>query len=229
MLRQEPSCNSCAKRYGTFSCRPLVFVGESRSSTVVARLQRLGWGRMWAHALNLNAQTIWAFDNGAFTAWREGKPFPAQRFKERLERALSVGTPWLAVAPDLVAQGQKSLEFTLSWMPDLPPWPWFLAVQDGMTPIDVEPHADRFSGIFLGGSDAFKAQARMWCGWAHERGLRFHYGRAGTLSKLYEAQQIGADSVDSGFPLWTVERFERFARNWRTGDRRLPLPFGTEP
>jgi len=190
---------------------------------MVKRLQTMGWGRMWAHRKNVNAETLWAFDNGAFVAWKNGEPFPARRFKERLELAVSVGTPYLAVAPDLVAKGRESLAFSLSWLAGLPAWPWFLAVQDGMTVADVEPHAHRFAGIFLGGTDAYKATAREWCGWAHERELRFHFGRAGTLKKLYEAQRIGADSVDSGFPLWTRKRFEAFAAAWRRGDPQMRL------
>jgi hypothetical protein len=122
--------------------------------------------------------------------------------------------PILAVVPDIVAGGQRSLDFSLDWVMRLPNgWPWYLAVQDGMETHQVEDSLHLFSGIFLGGTDRFKRTAYRWCNLAHAHQKRFHYGRAGTIAKLLHAKKIGADSLDSAFPLWTNQRLETFAQH----------------
>ena len=131
-------------------------------------------------------------------------------FLKRLEAARSIGRPYLAVAPDIVAGGLKSLDYSLSWMDRLPEWPWYLAVQDGMDPGGVAAVIGRFTGLFLGGTDRFKLQAERWCDLAHGHSKRFHYARAGTIRKLVHAYRIRADSLDSSFPLWSAERMKRF-------------------
>jgi len=121
----------------------------------------------------------------------------------------------MAVAPDVVCGGLRSLEFSLAWLARLPPWPWYLAVQDGMGVDDVEAAIHLFDGIFLGGSDDFKWTARYWCDLAHAHGKKFHFARAGTLKKVTFARRIGADSCDSAFPLWSMRRFEQFLAAWK--------------
>lgn len=91
-------------------------------------------------------------------------------------------------------------------------WPWYLAVQDGMTIHDVRPYLHQFDGIFLGGSDTFKAQAWRWRVFAKDLGKPFHYARAGTLPKLESALKMKADSLDSAYPLWEKGRFVRFQK-----------------
>ena len=214
-----------------------VFVGETRSRKNVARIHELGWGRIWTDA---NPQVYpwepWAFDNGAYSAHLAGRPFPVASFQRRLVAAslLSV-EPVFAVLPDIVAGGMDSLYFSLQWadrkdenphgapLPDK--WLWYLAVQDGMTPIKVLPYLSRFDGIFIGGTSAFKATAPEWVELAHEHDKPCHYGRAGTPAKLEHAIESGADSCDSSFPLWTQERFDHFVECWRNGNpqRRLAV------
>jgi hypothetical protein len=133
--------------------------------------------------------------------------------------------PRPAALADVVAGGIRSLDFSLAWLPRLPAeWPWYLAVQDGMTAANVAPVLGRFAGLFLGGTTAFKRTAPAWCAQAHGAGRRFHYARAGTPARLAHACEIGADSLDSAFPMWTRRRFDAFARQWRDGDRRLRIP-----
>src|SRR3972149_6145277 len=146
----------------------LPLLGETRSKEIIERLQLLGWGRMFsdAHPTPYPGEP-WGFDNGAFSAWLNQRPFPTDRFLWRLEHALDRGTPYLAAAPDMIAQGQASLEFSLGWLDRLPKWPWYLVVQDGMNISDVEPVLDCFAGIFLGGTTRFKSTAPEWCALAH--------------------------------------------------------------
>lgn len=46
------------------------------------------------------------------------------------------------------------------------------------------------------------------------------FRQAGTIRKIVFAGKIGADSCDSAFPLWSMERFEKFLMVWENG-----LPF----
>lgn len=66
--------------------------------------------------------------------------------------------------------------------------------------------------VFLGDTRSAENIAiikqRRWgriCVVAHRHLKPFHYGRAGTLRKLQHAFAIGANSLDSSFPLWTKE------------------------
>ena len=183
-------------------------------------LEVLGWGRMWVNRpVNPYVGERWAFDNAAFIAWSNERAWDESAYLRRLDAAYAVGRPMFAVVPDKVACGLESLDFSIGWLDRLPAdWPWYLAVQDGMTPQDVSPILDRFDGLFLGGSDAFKSQAWLWCEFAHQHGKQFHYGRCGTLRKLDIASKLRADSIDSSFPLWTDRRFWLFAHRWMKGD-----------
>lgn len=80
-----------------------------------------------------------------------------------------------------------------------------------------------FAGIFLGGTDRFKATAPFWAALAHRHGKKFHYGRAGTLRKMLHARQSGADSCDSAFPIWKAERLAQYAGWWRSLTRHEQL------
>lgn len=195
----------------------MVLLGECTGKRV-PRMRELGWGRMWI-ARGRNIYTYpgepWGFDNGAFRDWTN-RPTPMTpdmfdggAYRERLAKAMEHPDPWLAVVPDLPGSA-LSLAYSLRWRDSLPDWPWFLAVQDGTTPDDVAPHSEGFSGIFLGGTDRFKATAGEWVGFCGEHGLRFHYGRAGTIAKVTHAMEVGADSLDSALPMWTSQRWRDF-------------------
>ena len=202
-----------------------VLLGDTRSRSILSRLVQLRWGRMVVfRPPRPYPGEPWGFDNGAFTDWRQGRAFDGDAYRRRLDRAYAVGKPLLAVVPDIVMGGKRSLEFSLGWREQLPDdWPWYLAVQDGMTYQSVIGVLDRFDGLFLGGGDSFKLLARDWCELAHRHGKRFHYGRAGTLHKLDHAKRVQADSLDSAFPLWEKGRLETFIRHYRDGGPQLVL------
>lgn len=190
----------------------IVLTGDTRSKDLVAKLQALKWGRMSMRDTPAPYPgEPWGFDNGAFSAWLHGEPFPADKFKTRLDRAYAVGCPLIAVTPDIVGGGLASLDFSLGWLEELPrEWPWYLPVQDGMTPEDVRPYLDQFTGLFLGGTTRFKSTAGTWRVLSRQHGVKFHYGRAGTLARVEHAVAVSADSLDSALPLWTRERFAEF-------------------
>jgi hypothetical protein len=200
--------------------KPYILVGETRSRANIERLRSLGWGRIFTkQPPSPYPYERWAFDNGAYSAYCHNREFPEQEFLWRLDAASTARTdPYFAVIPDIVAGGLSSLEFSAKWRMSgrlVDEWRWYLAVQDGMTPADVEPHLHLYDGIFLGGTDRFKATAYRWAQLAHKHHLQFHYGRASTPRKLVSAFRSGADSCDSSHPLWSAERFATFAYRWQ--------------
>jgi len=232
--------------------RPVVITGEFTGKNV-PWIQTRAIGRMKiARNWTPYPGEPWALDNGAFRMWnaaqKSGQPvsYVWKEFEKRLAEAAELarkGTPPLfVVIPDQVAD-ECSLEYSLRWLEELEQngleeldpmaWvygprygamPFYLAVQDGMTPealeamVDVEtdePILAKFAGIFLGGSVAWKERtAASWRSLTRAWGMRFHYARAGTPRKLRHAHEVGADSVDSATFLWTVDRREAFYQAW---------------
>ena len=194
----------------------MIFItGDTRSKKMIKILQEYGMGRMVIDRLiKLYPREPWGFDNGAYRDWVGEKEFDEDAFLRRLEMAYQLGIPYLAVVPDIVAGGENSLEFSLGWLKRLPEWPWYLAVQDGMKLERVSQIIKPFAGIFLGGTDKFKATAWYWCKLAHQHGKKFHYARAGTPRKVIHARKVGSDSCDSAGPLYSIERFNWFLSAW---------------
>lgn len=202
----------------------IAYVGLTRDTSMIQALRSAHIGRMQQRGqLDLRALwrgERWALDNGAFVDWRAGRKFDEAQWAKDIEAVARSGrTPALAVLPDLPTRGVESLRFSVEWSLCLPPaWAWYLAVQNGMGCDAVEAALEDLGhvtvrGLFLGGDDAFKdAEAADWCAFAHDRGLLFHYGRAGTPRRIQHAKAIGADSLDSSFPLWTRDRMARFLR-----------------
>jgi hypothetical protein len=218
----------------------IYLIGEVSNGAKKLRDARArGWGRMMVdRPLNPLPGEPWAIDNGAYRAWRASENFPAPaprtdydrtfgRFAGKLPRVLELiregRGPLFAVAPDLPADA-GSLEFTIDWMDrhaaDFPEIPFYLALQDGMTPAELEPHLHRFAGLFLGGSDDFKESAPFWSAFARANGLGFHWGRA-TKSRIAGAIAIGSTSADSAHPCrYGPDLWAAFLAEW--DDRHAP-------
>lgn len=158
----------------------------------------------------------WALDNGAFGAWKNGRTWSESAFAASLDHAQKVHSPLFAVLPDEVGDGRASLRKSTAYLGTAPRHvPWFLSVQDGMTESDVRAVIKDVDGLFLGGTDAFKATARRWCSMAHEHGKRFHFARVSTETRLRAALDMGADSADTSQPLWSRDAWLRCERWWR--------------
>lgn len=119
--------------------------------------------------LLISAAGVWrtegmayALDNGAWSAFQQGQPFDESAFVGLVD-ALGAGADWLVV-PDVVCGGMESLEYSLSWLSRLRGVaPLLLAVQDGMTAADIEPHVAADVGVFVGGSTEWKeATLPIW-------------------------------------------------------------------
>jgi len=191
----------------------------------------------------------WFLDNGVFRAWNQNDRDPStdyadtyERFERKMveaaELAAQGNSPLFVVVPDRPAD-PASIWTSLAWVDEYQygggleesdPWafaygtrhgavPLYLAVQDGMTPEQLEalvdPETDEpalaaFSGLFLGGSDDFKASVGIWRDLATRWGLKLHYGRC-TQSRIAAARDAGCDSADSSHPnRLGGARWERF-------------------
>ena len=204
--------------WGNVLALMVVMVGECTGG-FVPEIQELKWGRVWIarhRNIYIYPGEPWGLDNGAFRDWKDGVPFDGDQFRRVLDKAVAIDEPpYLAVLPDIPGGGVASLELSLSWLDEVPDFPWYLAVQDGMTPDDIDPTL--FSGIFLGGTNAYKATGGEWCAWAHSYNKPFHYGRCGTQAKIAHAIEIGADSLDSAVAMWTKARWRLFRESLTNG------------
>lgn len=142
-----------------------------------------------------------AIDNGAWGAHQSGKPWSADAFRRCFERH-GPGSDFV-VAPDIVAGGQASLNMSRLWLPELlgvdalAKSSILIAVQDGMTPRDVEPLIGGRVGLFLGGSTDWKLETMaQWGAFAAERGVWFHVARVNTTRRTSMAIAAGAWSID---------------------------------
>ena len=169
----------------------------------------------------------WFYDNGAFKDFKAGRSFDEKPFLRDLDILASldmigahsadrpvwlVEPPQWIVVPDIVAGGLLSLDFSLSWEPRCRGLaPLYLAVQDGMTPADVERVLPRFQGIFVGGSTEWKMDTgAAWVAWGHARGRPVHIGRVGTARRVRWALTTGCDSIDSSLPLRSKDNLRVF-------------------
>lgn len=147
----------------------------------------------------------WAFDNGAWTDFMRGERFDPELYFKRIAQIHELPEsrlPDWCVVPDDVAAG-TSLVYSLEWKSSLahlvPKLRWYLALQDGMSPQDVE-HAlclERFDGLFVGGSTDWKiSTSPAWVKFGHERRMPVHIARINGPNRLQWAVDIGADSID---------------------------------
>lgn len=179
-------------------------MGQTRSSALIRRLEEEGLGECVCPEEWPPRRRPFFLDNGAFRAWRAGRPFDEVAFTRTL--ALAAGADFV-VAPDVVAGGAASLDLSRSWLHRLD-GRVYLAVQDGMDPgVDLAG----FDGVFVGGTLPWKlARGAEWVEAAHRAGRPCHIGRVGTPRRVAWARAIGADSIDSCLPLWSSGQLESF-------------------
>jgi N12 class adenine-specific DNA methylase len=224
--------------------RPKVFFGETTGKNV-ERLKQRGWGRVWmtpGRTIGVYPGEEWILDNAAFrqhSAQQRWDAAPTDDERPELDTddlytvldgAMvrvakgEIPPPMFAVIPDVPMDGPGSIEAAVYFIRQERPliedkyndvFPWYLAVQDGMTPADLErtmvdgkPLASLIDGIFLGGSNPWKMQtAPEWAAFAKKWNLPWHYARAGTKGKLMQAAELGADSIDTAF-------LQRYPKEW---------------
>ncbi len=206
-----------------------VYVGQTRSAKLVARLQSLGVGEMTVRGEYPPRRHPWVLDNGAFKDWGSGKGFDEGGFMYAVHAAAQSAAhpnPDFIVIPDVVADARRTIALAQVWIPRLhaaygmldadghrirPTPPLAFVVQDGMTLADVLPFVGVVQVLFVGGTVKWKWQtAAQWCDFAHAHGLRCHIGRVGTPKLVAQAVAAGADSIDSAYPLWKTAHLDEF-------------------
>ena len=143
-----------------------------------------------------------AIDNGCFAAYHreeDWSPAPFLRILSRVREEKRM--PEFIVVPD-IPLSPNSLTFSKAWLPLLklmyPDFPRYLAVQDGMEPIQIIGMVPDLAGIFIGGSIDWKMETLpTWVKFAHEHGLDCHVGRIGPTKRMMICELAGADSIDS--------------------------------
>lgn len=188
-----------------------VYLGHTSSKELIIRLNKLGWREMCQPREVPPKRTPFALDNYAFACFKNNLPWNAEGFMRGVEKCWAKKlTPDFVVVPDIVAGGEASLHFSLTWLQYLRGFaPLYLAVQDGMTLDFVGPYLDQFDGIFVGGTLPWKlASGFWWVALAHAIGKPCHVGRISGRARTCLVKSWGADSIDSCVPLWSAENLE---------------------
>ena len=178
----------------------MIIAYASRTGTRrnLAALRSCGWRLLVSAAGCLRHEGFrFALDNGAWSAYTQGRPFNVQAFSVAL-RKLGSRADW-TVLPDIVAGGIPSLELSLSWMRavlDESPTA-LLAVQDGMEPSDVRGFLGQRVGLFVGGSTAWKLRTLdAWGALGRDVGCWVHVGRVNSARRISNCVVAGAHSFD---------------------------------
>ncbi|WP_176329097.1 hypothetical protein [Burkholderia vietnamiensis] len=180
--------------------RPSLVSYASRTGTRrnLAALRDAGWKLLVSATGVLRTEGFeYAIDNGAWTAFQQGKPFDEYAFLNVVEK-LGEGADWI-VLPDIVAGGLASLDYSLLWLERLRgmPTPLLIAVQDGMEIDDVRHLLSPAVGIFVGGTTEWKeATMGAWGAVARRRHCYLHVGRVNSARRIRICAAAGANSVD---------------------------------
>lgn len=167
----------------------------------------------------------YAIDNGAWTAFQQGRPFDEALFYSLLKR-LGAGADWVVV-PDIVEGGLKSLDFSLSWLPRVLQHSRraLVAVQDGMQTSDIEHLLGPSVGLFVGGSTDWKlATMNSWGAVSRRRSCWLHIGRVNSERRIALCAAAGAHSFDgTSATKWsvTIPRLTRARRRFSCTDWSL--------
>lgn len=168
----------------------------------LAALRAAGWRLLVSAAGDLRPEGFrYALDNGAWSCFQQDRPFDDAAFQRAVD-ALGRGADWI-VLPDIVAGGARSLALSLSWLPRLQPLGvrLLLAVQDGMTPLQIAPLVGPRLGLFVGGSTGWKlATACTWGEVARARRAYLHIARVNTRRRVALCAAAGANSFDGTSP-----------------------------
>ena len=190
----------------------LLIAYASRTGTRrnLAALRGAGWRLLVSAAGCLRSEGFpYALDNGAWSAFTQGRQFDDRAFSVAL-RKMGRDADW-TVIPDIVAGGPASLSLSLSWMRRVldETHRGMIAVQDGLTVDDVRPYLGERVGIFVGGSTSWKlATLAEWGRLGQEVGCWVHVGRVNTQRRIHACVAAGATSFDGT----SASRFSKTVR-----------------
>lgn len=187
----------------------------------LAALREAGWHLLISAAGVLRHEGFpYALDNGAWSAFTQGRPFDFTAFVGALKK-LGRGADWV-VLPDVVQGGHASLDLSLRWMrPVLDEAErGLIAVQNGIEAHDVESFLGPRVGLFVGGSTEWKETTLpLWCALARRVGCWVHVGRVNTARRIHLCGIAGATSFDGT----SASRFSKTLRPLDNARRQLAL------
>jgi len=201
----------------------IAYASRTGTKRNLAALKAAGWRLLVSAAGVLRTEGFrYALDNGAWSAYTQGRPFDERLFVTALRR-LGSGSDW-TVLPDIVAGGLASLEMSLRWMRQVldESERALLAVQDGMTPEDIRPFIGPRVGIFVGGSTEWKLGTLSdWCALGREKECWVHVGRVNTVRRIFCCSMYGVTSFDGT----SASRYALTLPKLDAANRQLPLVF----
>tara|TARA_R100001509_G_scaffold163306_2_gene137351 strand:- start:168 stop:782 length:615 start_codon:yes stop_codon:yes gene_type:complete len=203
----------------------IAYCSATGTLSTIAALKKAGW-RMLVVATghDKNSGLPYAIDNGAWSAFNQGKPFDTAKFRKILKWSATqdIAPDWV-VLPDIVAGGLDSLEFSMSWHDEVRPYSdtLLLAIQDGMEPKHIEPIMKPGMGIFLGGSTEWKLRVMPEWGEFCKNKYYYHIARVNTVRRILYASSCGADSFDGT----SVCQFPVNLKKLNKARNQMALPF----
>lgn len=205
----------------------LAYASRTGTRRNLEALRAYGWGLLVSArgVLRTEGFLTYALDNGAWTSYREGRPFDDRSFLAAVE-AVGAGAQFIVV-PDIVCGGHASLRLSEAWLPRLTGIGRrrLVAVQNGMVPADVRGLLSSEVGLFVGGDTAWKESSLpAWGRLARESGCYLHVGRVNSARRIRLCQLAGAHSFDGT----SVSRFAQTIGLLDSARRRAvssnPLP-----
>lgn len=177
----------------------VAYASRTGTRATLAAMREAGWRLLVSAAGVVRTECFenYALDNGAWSAFQQGRPFDELAFGRALD-LVGERADWV-VLPDIVAGGMESLEFSLKWLDRLRAFPTtlLLAVQDGMCPDDVREYLNPAVGIFVGGSTEWKLETmEAWALLARRRNCYMHVGRVNSAKRIAMCAAAGAHSFD---------------------------------
>jgi hypothetical protein len=205
----------------------IAYASRTGTKRNLAALRKAEWRLLVSAVASLRTEDMpYALDNGAWTAYCQGRAFDESAFLRAL-RKLGAGADW-CIVPDIVAGGHASLELSLRWIPTVlnECSRALLAVQDGLTPEDVKPFVGERVGIFVGGSTTWKlATMPLWGALGQHAGLWVHVGRVNTVRRIHQCGLAGATSFDGS----SVSRYAQTLPPLDYARKQLAFAFAGDP
>jgi hypothetical protein len=187
----------------------IAYASWTGTKSTLALLQKGGWRLLMSPETlrrtkgkarpkwNDGSNAPYCLDNGAWSCFQQEKPFDEEAFMWALEEIGQDAD--FVVVPDIVEGGLESLEYSKSWLQKLGGHQGLLliAVQDGMSPEDVEPLINKNIGLFLGGSTEWKLESLpAWGKLSQRKQCYFHVGRVNSRKRINMCALAGAHSFD---------------------------------
>lgn len=176
----------------------IAYASRTGTRSTLDALRAAGWRLLVSASGALRAEGFpYALDNGAWSAFQQGRPFDEAAFSRALAKMGDRAD--FVVVPDIVCGGAASLDLSFRWLPRcLEAAPRVLiAVQNGHQPHQIDELLGPRVGVFVGGDTQWKISTiPIWAAVASKRNAWCHVGRVNTARRIALCADAGADSFD---------------------------------